>query len=99
MIGDQHDLDLIDEKFLDIEPVYSFGPYPTGKSTKESDIELVLIFKTLDDSSRFDRHLPLMLLAAKIDSGIEPHPISLRDFNSGNPLVAEIKKTGIEVAA
>jgi len=38
-------------------------------------------------------------LAAQIDSRIEPHPISHDDFDSGNPFVVEIKKTGIEVAA
>jgi hypothetical protein len=40
-----------------------------------------------------------MLLAAQIDSRIEPHPISREDFDSGNPFVIEIKKTGIEVEA
>jgi hypothetical protein len=39
-----------------------------------------------------------MLLAAKIDSRIEPHPISHENFNSGNPFVVEIRKTGIEIA-
>jgi len=39
-----------------------------------------------------------MLLAAQVDSRIEPHPISHEDFDSENPFVAEIKKTGIEVA-
>jgi hypothetical protein len=38
-------------------------------------------------------------LAAQIDSRFEPHPISHDDFDSGNPFVVEIKKTGIEVAA
>jgi hypothetical protein len=41
----------------------------------------------------------LMIMAATIDSRIEPHPISHDDFNSGNPFVVEIKKTGKEIAA
>ncbi|WP_158858484.1 nucleotidyltransferase domain-containing protein [Lunatibacter salilacus] len=90
-------LDLINEKFPDIERVYLFGSYATGKSTEDSDIDLAVIFKTLDDSIRFDIQVQLMLLAAKIDSRIDP--ISKEDFNSGNPLVNEIKKTGIELAA
>jgi hypothetical protein len=40
-----------------------------------------------------------MLLAAKIDSRIEPHSISNEDFNSGNPFVVEIKKNGIEIVS
>jgi len=92
-------LDLIKEKFSDIERAYLFGSYAKGKSTDDSDIDVALIFTNLDDSRRFDIQVQLMLLAAQIDSRIEPHPISHDDFNSGNPFVVEIKKTGIEVAA
>ena len=92
-------LDLIKEKFTDIEKVYLFGSYAKGKSTEDSDIDVALIFTNLDDSKRFDIQVQLMMLAAQIDSRIEPHPISHDDFVSGNPFVIEIKKTGIEVAA
>jgi len=92
-------LDLIKISFPQIESVYLFGSYAKGKSTEDSDIDLALIFTNLDDSKRFDIQVQLMLLAAKIDSRIEPHPISQEDFNSGNPFVSEIKKTGIELAA
>ena len=92
-------LDLIKEKFSDIESAYLFGSYAKGKTTDDSDIDLALIFTKLEDSSRFDIQVQLMLLASNIDSRIEPHPISHEDFNSGNPFVVEIKKTGIEIAA
>jgi len=92
-------LDLIKEKFSDIECAYLFGSYAKGKSTDDSDIDLALIFTKLDDSIRFDIQVQLMLLASQVDSRIEPHPISHDDFHSGNPFVVEIKKTGVEVAA
>ncbi|MFP4024770.1 MAG: nucleotidyltransferase domain-containing protein [Thiohalospira sp.] len=92
-------LDLIKEKFTNIEKVYLFGSYAKGNSTEDSDIDVALIFTKLDDSERFDIQVQLMMLAAQIDSRIEPHPISHDDFVSGNPFVIEIKKTGIEVAA
>lgn len=92
-------LNLVKEKFSDIESAYIFGSYAKGKSTDDSDIDIALIFTNLDDSRRFDIQVQLMLLAAQVDSRIEPHPISHDDFNSGNPFVVEIKKTGIEVAA
>jgi hypothetical protein len=38
-----------------------------------------------------------MLLASQIDTRIEPHPISHKDFHSDNPFVVEIKKTGFEI--
>ncbi len=92
-------LDLIKSKFSGIESAYLFGSYAKGKSTDDSDIDIALIFTKLDDTSRFDIQVQLMLLASQIDSRIEPHPISRDDFNSGNPFVFEIKKTGIEFAA
>ncbi|NMC86882.1 MAG: nucleotidyltransferase domain-containing protein [Candidatus Moranbacteria bacterium] len=92
-------IQLIKERYPEIENAYLFGSYAKGKSTDDSDIDLALIFTRLDDSRRFEIQVQLMLLAAQIDSRIEPHPISLEDFNSGNPFVSEIKKTGIEVAA
>lgn len=92
-------LDLIKKTFSDIEHVYLFGSCAKGKSTDDSDIDLAVIFTELDDSRRFDVQVQLLLLAAEVDSRIEPHPISYDDFNSGNPFVVEIKKTGIEIAA
>lgn len=92
-------INVIKQKYSNIESAYLFGSYAKGKSTEDSDIDIALIFKNLDDSVRFDIQVQLMVLAAKIDSRIEPHPISHDDFNSGNPFVAEIKKTGIKVAA
>ncbi|MEX0982897.1 MAG: nucleotidyltransferase domain-containing protein, partial [Bacteroidales bacterium] len=89
-------LNLIKKKFSDIESAFLFGSYAKGKSTDDSDIDVALIFTNLDDSKRFDIQVQLMLLAAQIDSRIEPHPISHDDFNSGNPFVVEIKRTGIE---
>jgi predicted nucleotidyltransferase len=92
-------INLIKEKFSDLDSAYLFGSYVKGKSNDDSDIDVALIFTHLSDATRFDMQVQLMLLAAQIDSRIEPHPISRDDFNSGNPFVAEIKNTGIELAA
>lgn len=92
-------IDLIKEKYPEIERAYLFGSYAKGISTDDSDIDLALIFKDLDSSKRFDIQVQLMLIASKIDSRIEPHPISYADFNSGNPFIVEIKKTAIELVS
>lgn len=92
-------LELIKDKFENFESAYLFGSYAKGKSNINSDIDLALIFKKLEDSKRFETQIQLMIMAATIDSRIEPHPISHDDFNSGNPFVVEIKKTGKEIAA
>jgi predicted nucleotidyltransferase len=88
---------LIQKKYSDFESVYVFGSYARGNSNQDSDIDLAIIFKDLDDSKRFDVQVQLMLLASQIDTRIEPHPISHNDFHSDNPFVGEIKKTGFEI--
>jgi predicted nucleotidyltransferase len=90
-------LRLSKKKYSDIEKAYLFGSFAKGKSNPDSDIDIALIFKNLDDSNRFIVQVQLMLLAAQIDSRIEPHPISRDDFYSGNPFVVEIQKTGLEI--
>lgn len=88
---------LIREKYANIEKAYLFGSFAKGRTNPDSDIDLALVFKDLDDSIRFDIQVQLMIIASQIDSRIEPHPISHEDFNSGNPFVIEIQKTGIEI--
>lgn len=88
---------LVQQEYPDFESVYVFGSYARANSNSESDIDLALIFRDLDDSKRFDIQVQLMLLASQIDTRIEPHPISHNDFYSDNPFVVEIKKTGFEI--
>ncbi len=88
---------LIQQKYSDFESVYVFGSIAKGNSDQDSDIDLAIIFRDLDDSKRFDVQVQLMLLASQIDTRIEPHPISHDDFFSDNPFVVEIKKTGFEI--
>ena len=88
---------LVKENYPDVESAYVFGSYAKGNSAQDSDIDVAIIFKRLDDLKRFDIQVQLMMLASQIDTRLEPHPISLDDFYSENPFVAEIKKTGFEI--
>ena len=88
---------LIQQEYPDFVSVYVFGSYARGNSNQDSDIDLAIIFRNLDDSKRFDIQVQLMLLTSQIDTRIEPHPISYNDFHSDNPFVVEIKRTGFEI--
>ena len=90
-------LKLIRQNYSDLDKAYLFGSYAKGKELQESDIDIALVFKDLDDSKRFDTQVQLMMLASQIDTRIEPHPISMNDLDSGNPFVAEIQRTGVEL--
>jgi uncharacterized protein len=76
---------------------YLFGSYSKMCQTEESDIDIALIIEHLDDLDKFDLQVRLMLLASDFDIRIEPHLLSMEDFNSGNPFVTEVKRTGIEI--
>ncbi|MDI3521566.1 nucleotidyltransferase domain-containing protein [Anaerophaga thermohalophila] len=83
-------------KYSDFESVYVFGSYAKENSNQDSDIDLAIISRDLDDSKRFDVQVQLMLLASQIDTRIEPHPISQSDFYSDNPFVVEIKRLDLK---
>lgn len=76
---------------------FLFGSYAKNNFEAESDIDIALVIDNLSDIEKFNVQVKLMLLASKIDTRIEPHPISLQDLMSeNNPFGSEIRKTGIE---
>lgn len=81
----------------DLFSAYLFGSYARNNQKAESDIDIALVFNNMSDSDRFDTQVKLMMLAAKIDNRIEPHPISKQDLHSNNPFINEILKTGIKL--
>lgn len=87
----------VKQKRDDLTGVYLFGSYAGEKDNGESDIDLALVMSNLSTKERFDLQVELMVLAANFDIRIEPHPISLTDFNGTNPFAAEIMRTGIEI--
>ncbi len=76
---------------------YLFGSYAKQTNKPDSDIDIALVINNLNDDEKFDLQVQLMLIASDFDMRIEPHLISNEDFNSENPFVAEIKRTGIEI--
>ncbi|MFA4852317.1 MAG: nucleotidyltransferase domain-containing protein [Bacteroidales bacterium] len=90
-------LSLIRKNHKGIEKAILFGSYAKNNERQDSDIDIALIFDKLNDDDKFDLQVQLMLLASQVDTRIEPHPISKKDFNSNNPFVIEIKRTGVEI--
>lgn len=76
---------------------FLFGSYAKNNFEDESDIDIALVIDNLNDLEKFNVQVHLMLLAAQIDTRIEPHPISMQDLMSdNNQFGTEIRKTGIE---
>jgi predicted nucleotidyltransferase len=76
---------------------YVFGSYAKHLDRPDSDIDIAFIIDRLGDDEKFDLQVQLLLLAAKYDARIEPHPISKDDIHSNSPFANEIVRTGIEI--
>ena len=46
----------------------------------------------------FQERVMLIRIAAEVDDRIEPNPLNPDDFSPSNPLVYEIRRTGVRVA-
>jgi predicted nucleotidyltransferase len=78
--------------------IYLFGSHAQGKADKWSDIDVAIISKKLKKNYDKNRFL-LWDLRLGLDTRIEPHGFTPEDFkNDTDPMVYEIKKTGIRVA-
>ena len=78
-----------------IENVILFGSYAKGTNHADSDIDLAIVFTSIDDI--IDMQIELMKMRTDDDLMIEPHPFSLSDFNVSDPVVSEILKNGVEL--
>lgn len=78
-----------------IENAILFGSFAKGTNHIDSDIDLAIIFKSIDDI--IDLQIDLMKIRTDDDLLIEPHPFRAIDFQISNPIVCEIMKNGIEI--
>ena len=87
-------LDSLKNKY-DIERAILFGSYAKGTNHDDSDIDIAIILKHVNDI--FDTQVELMKLRRQIDLRIEPHPFDYHEFDRVNPIVNEILKYGIDI--
>ncbi len=78
--------------------VYLFGSYAKGEAHKWSDIDVAVVSDKLKRNRDKNRFL-LWHIRREVDSMIEPHGFTVKDFQDEcDPMVYEIKKTGIKIA-
>lgn len=82
----------------DVLAIILFGSYAKGTEHEDSDIDIAIITDDVK-TDKFDEEVKLTLLRRKIDNRIEPHIISINDYeNDETPFIVEVKNTGIKVA-
>ncbi|MBW2661457.1 MAG: nucleotidyltransferase domain-containing protein [Deltaproteobacteria bacterium] len=77
--------------------VYLFGSYTKGKANRWSDIDVAIISDKLKKNWNKNEDI-LWKYTIGIDSRIEPIGFTVKDFqDDSNPIVYEIKRTGIKI--
>lgn len=74
--------------------MYLYGSYAKGNPHEWSDIDIAIISPDFPEDN-FDETVRLSIIASKIDSRIELKLYRPEDFVDEDPLVWEIKKSGI----
>ena len=84
-------------QYYKIEAIILFGSYAKGTENEDSDIDIAII--SSDFSDIIEDGAKLIGLTWKVDTRIEPHPITTEDYQKvSNPFVREVVDTGIKVA-
>jgi len=82
------------KKHIQFESIYLFVSYAKGTNRKDSDIDVAIVVKKVDDDL-FSINPLLWKLRRQIDDRIEPVLIE-KDFDDDN-FLGDIKKYGIEI--
>ena len=90
-------IEIVSENY-NVIAIILFGSYAKGTQREDSDIDIAIITDDIK-TDKFDEEVNLMQLRNNIDYRIEPHIISVKDYeNDETPFVVEVKNTGIKVA-
>ena len=83
-------------QYYKIEAIILFGSYAKGTEDEDSDIDIAIISNDFNDI--IEDGAKLIGLTWKIDTRIEPHPITTEDYKKvSNPFIREVVDTGIKV--
>ncbi len=87
-----------EEKNITFSKVFLFGSVAINKTHEYSDIDVAFVSDKFSGMPFKDWS---MLTPVKTSNrrftDIEPHPYTPEDFEEGDPLIDEIKRTGIEI--
>ncbi len=82
---------------LNVKEVFFFGSRARGTSHKWSDYDICVVSPDFG-RDRIAETTKLLMLAADMNENIEPHPMSVEEFNDpNNDFAKEIKRTGSKV--
>jgi predicted nucleotidyltransferase len=87
------------ENHIEYDSLVLFGSYARGDFHKDSDVDIAVISPHFGKNRLFER-IKLMKISSKVDARIEPHPVSLKDWQEGwKQIIFEINRTGVKIPA
>jgi len=87
----------LEKNNIKVKKSFVFGSRAKGTAREDSDLDICVVSNSFGKDLHDERVL-LMNLGMKISDLIEPHPMTMADFNNKyNPLALEVKKTGLPI--
>ena len=86
----------LEKNQITIRDAIIFGSHIKGTDKEWSDIDVALVSPAFT-GDRFEDRRRIVPLRRKIDNRIEPIPFRPEDFDNGETLAEEIKKTGMRL--
>ena len=83
---------------ISVDHIIPYGSYACGRERPDSDIDVAVVSKNFG-KDRVEEGMAPFRIAGKIDSRLEPVPISTRVYENDTwiPLVYEIRERGLEL--
>ena len=83
---------------ISVDRAILYGSYAVGKERLHSDIDVAIVSKDFG-KDRVDEGIKLFRIAGKVDTRLEPVPISVEAYEQETwvPLIYEIKVKGLEL--
>jgi predicted nucleotidyltransferase len=79
----------------DFEGLYLFGSQATGKADKNSDIDIVILFKNKRYWQPSDYHRILSEISCKYDADLDTHPMTKQELEADYYFCSEVMNNGI----
>ena len=81
---------------IPVKQAFLFGSYANGNYNKYSDIDIALVSEIFEGNRIKDRS-KIRRITLSVSSNIEVLPYAAKDFNTKNPFVKEILRTGFSL--
>jgi len=83
---------------ISVDRVFLYGSYAAEKARRDSDIDVAIVSRDFG-KDRVEEGMALYRIAGKVDTRLEPVPISVEAYENETwlPLIYEIRSKGLEL--